>query len=189
MTRPSQGRGAWRLLIFATWFVACTQCLAQAPSQGAEYQVKAAFLYKFAGYVQWPDRAGEPPDGPFTFGVLGADALADELVHLVEGRTLNGRPVAVQRLRPGGPLDGVNVLFLGQGDAGSISGLRQWVRQRPVLVVSESEGALERGSMINFVLVERRVRFEIALDAAEKSGLRVSSRLLAVALRVSAGGP
>ena len=191
MTRASQGWGAWRSLILATWFAACTQCLAQteAPSQGAEYQVKAAFLYKFAGYVQWPDKAAGPPDAPFTFGVAGADALADELAQLVEGRTLTGRTVAVQKLKPGGSLDGVHVLFLGKGDPASISGLRQWVKQRPVLIVTESEGALERGSMINFVLAERRVRFEIALDAAEKGGLRMSSRLLAVAQKVSAGGP
>jgi hypothetical protein len=177
------------LLILATWFAVCSPCLAQAPSQGAEFQVKAAFLYKFAGYVQWPDRAAGPPDAPFTFGVLGADALAEELTQLVEGRTLNGRTVAVQRLRSGGSLEGVHVLFLGRDDAMSIGALRQWVKQRPVLIVTESEGALERGSMINFVLVERRVRFEIALDAAEKSGLRMSSRLLAVAQKVLAGGP
>jgi hypothetical protein len=177
-------------LVLATWFVACAQCFAQAqaPSQGAEYQVKAAFLYRFAGYVQWPDGATGPADAPFTFGVLGADALADELAQLVEGRTLNGRPVAVQRLRPSGSLDGVHVLFVGQGDAASVSGLRQWVRQRPLLIVTESEGALERGSMINFVLVERHVRFEIALEAAEKSGLRMSSRLLTVAQKVLPGG-
>jgi hypothetical protein len=170
-------------------FVPCSPSLAQAPQEGAEYQLKAAFLYKFAGYVQWPDRAAGPPDAPFTFGVLGADAIAEELAQLAEGRTLNGRTVAVQKLRPGGSLEGVQVLFLGRGDATSIGALRQWVKQRPVLIVTESEGALERGSMINFVLVERRVRFEIALDAAEKSGLRMSSRLLAVAQKVLAGGP
>jgi YfiR/HmsC-like len=190
VTRASQGWGAWRALILAACFLTGTPCLAQTetPSKGAEYQVKAAFLYKFAGYIQWPDKAAGPPDAPFTFGVLGADALADELAQLVEGRTLNGRTVAVQKLKPGASLDGVQVLFVGKGDATSIGGLRQWVKQRPVLVVTEFEGALERGSMINFVLAERRVRFEIALEPAEKSGLRMSSRLLAVAQKVLPGG-
>ena len=178
---------AWRALVLVVWLGACAQCFAQGPAQGAEYQVKAAFLYKFAGYVEWPDGAFESVELPFTFGVLGAEALADELTRVVEGRTLNGRSVAVQRLKLGASLVGVHVLFVGQGSAMPMAPLQQWVQQRPVLVVTESEGALERGSMINFVLAERRVRFEIAPDTAEKNGLRLSSRLLAVAQKVSAG--
>ena len=115
---------------------------------------------------------------------LNADALADELTRVVEGRTLNGRSIAVQKLRQGASLAGVHMLFVGQSSAMPMTLLRKWVQQQPVLVVTESEGALERGSMINFVLAERRVRFEIALDAAEENGLRMSSRLLAVARKV-----
>lgn len=187
MRRSQPAPGAARALALVVWLVACTQCFAQGPAQGAEYQVKAAFLYKFAGYAEWPDDAFGSADLPFTFGVLGADALADELTRVVEGRTLNGRGVAVQRLKQGASLVGVHVLFVGQSVAMPKAPLQQWVQQRPVLVVTESEGALERGSMINFVLAEQRVRFEIAPDTAEKNGLRLSSRLLAVALKVSAG--
>lgn len=176
-------------LLIAAWFIACAPCWAQGSGQGAEYQVKAAFLYKFAGYVEWPKDVIGPAEMPFTIGVLGSEPLAAELLHVVSGRTLSDRSITVRRLRPGESLVGVHVLFLGGGEALSPDQLRHWTQQRPVLVVTESEGALGRGSMINFVIVERRVRFEIALDAAEMSGLRLSSRLLAVAQKVLAGAP
>ncbi len=165
--------------------LACAPCRAQGElPAAAEYQIKAAFLYKFAGFVEWPEgllgNAGEP----LTIGVAGADLLAAELQQAVQGRTVNERPVAVRKLKAGDPLAGVHILFVGRGEAASPRQLQAWVQLRPVLLVTESEGALEHGSMINFVVVERRVRFEIALDAAEKSSLRLSSRLLAVAYKV-----
>lgn len=175
--------------MFAAWFVACASCRAQDSDQRAEYQVKAAFLYKFAGYVEWPPGAIGPPEAPFTIGVMGAETLEAELLQVVNGRILNGRNVVVRRLKPGEPLAGVHMLFVGQADATTPSRLQQLRQQRPVLIVTEAEGALERGSMVNFVIVERHVRFEIALETAERSGLRLSSRLLAVASKVSAGAP
>ena len=189
MSRSLQARGVRCALVIAAWFVACAPCWAQGLGQGGEYQVKAAFLYKFAGYVEWPDGGIGSPETPFTIGVLGAEALAGELTQVISGRTLNDRSVSVRRLKPGEPLGGVHMLFLGRSESMAQNQLHQWTQRRPVLVVTESEGALEQGSMINFVVIERRVRFEIAPDAAEKSGLRLSSRLLAVAQKVSAGAP
>lgn len=162
---------------------------AQSLGQGEEHEVKAAFLYRFATYVDWPEAALGAPDTPFIFGVLGAQALAAALGQVVQGRQIGERRITVRELRPGEPLDGVHVLFIGRAEGPGPNLLATWLDRAPVLVVTESEGALGRGSMINFVVVERRVRFEIALDVAEKHGLRLSSRLLAVAQRVATGGP
>ena len=161
---------------------------AQAELPAAEYQVKAAFLYKFAGFVEWPDGLMGAANAPLTIGVAGADALTVELQQVVQGRTVNEHPVVVRKLKTGDPLAGIHILFVGRAEASSPRQLQAWVQQRPVLLVTEYEGALEHGSMINFVVVERRVRFEIGLDAAEKNSLRLSSRLLAVAHKV-AGSP
>lgn len=181
-------RACMRAVLLAAWLGVSSWCAAQGGGQGAEYQVKAAFLYKFAGYVEWPDEAGGAVDAPFTIAVLGSEPLVEELQQVVRGRTLADRSVAVRRLKLGDSLTGVRVLFLGKAETPPPDQLRQWTHQRPVLVVSESEGALHAGSMINFVIVERRVRFEIALDTAEANGLRLSSRLLAVAQKVLAAG-
>lgn len=171
-------------------FVAAVMCpagnaAAQETPADLEQRVKAAFLYQFAAYVEWPPTAFAYPDTPVTIGVLAADGLAAELEKMIVGRTVSGRPVAVRRLKAGEPLAGLHILFIGGPERGRLS---QLARPGPaVLTVTESDGALAQGSVINFIMVDRRVRFEIALDAAEKSGLRLSSRLLAVAQDVRGG--
>src|SRR5258708_29175297 len=85
---------------------------AHADAQADEYRVKAAFLYKFGSYVEWPGASFARADSPVTIGVMGADALADELTQIVAGRSFNGRPVRVRKLRPGDPIAGLHVLFV-----------------------------------------------------------------------------
>ena len=154
-----------------------------------EQRVKAAFLYQFAGYVEWPSNVFAQPGAPITIAVLGADALAAELSQVVTGRTVGGRTVSVKRVKPGESLAGVHILFIGRAESERLSQLAQAAQPRAILTVTETDGALTKGSMINFVLVDRRVRFEVALDSAEKGGLRLSSRLLAVAQQVRSGTP
>ena len=170
-------------------FICQEQCAAQDDAQAVEHQVKAAFLYKFAGYVKWPESADARPDAPFTIGVIGADAIAAELVEAVAGRKLEDRNIAVKRLKAGEPLAGIQILFVGRSEAARLNQLLQAAQPRSILVVTESEGALAQGSVINFVMADRRVRFEISLDSAEKSRLKLSSRLLAVAQQVRTGTP
>lgn len=162
---------------------------AQTDELNAERQVKAAFLYKFAGYVDWPKDALGAPDAPFTIGVLGAEPLAAELAQVVNGRKVQDRPIAVRRLKGGEALSDIAILFVGKPETPRLKSLLGVPVPYPILVVTESEGALAHGSTINFLVVDRRVRFEISLDSAEKSGLRLSSRLLAVAQKVHSGSP
>lgn len=152
-----------------------------------ETQVKAAFLYKFGGFVEWPPAAFTAADAAFTIGVVGAEPLALELEQIVARRTVHGRRVEVRRLRRGEPLAGVHVLFIGRAEAPRLAGIIDAARGQPVLLVTESEDALAQGSMINFVAVEDKVRFDVALPPAERGQLRISARLLAVARKVVSG--
>ncbi len=154
-----------------------------------EYRVKAAFLYKFASYVGWPAAAFARPDAPLTIAVAGADGLAAELVQATSGRTVEGRPVTVKRVKAGESLAGVHILFVGKAESALLNLWMQSAQPHSVLTVTESDGALAQGSVINFVIAERRVRFEVALDSAEKNKLKLSSRLLAVAQQVRTGTP
>lgn len=160
---------------------------AQPPAESTtatllEVQVVAASLFRFLGYVDWPADA-LPPDSPYVIGVIAADAIAGELASVVTSRTVNGRAVTVRRLIPGDSLDGVHELFVG-GSTPARQQLLQRARGTPVLIVTKAEDALDQGSMINFRLVDGRVRFEVALDATDEAGLKVSSRMLGVALHV-----
>ena len=162
---------------------------AEAHAQEAVYhdeEVKAAFLYHFATFVQWPET--EQADEPFTIAVLGADEIASKLEGVLPGRTIQGRPMAVQRLRSIDEVSDAAVLFIGGELNAELPRLIDNVADRPLLVVTDAPGALRDGAMINFQVVDRRVRFEISLPAAERAGLQLSSRLLSAAMFVDTTG-
>ncbi|MDQ2991168.1 MAG: YfiR family protein [Pseudomonadota bacterium] len=159
---------------------------AQSGSDGAtlERSVKAAFLVKFLGYVDYPDNVAPGAGEPLVIGVLGADDVAEELRRITAGRNMNGRAVAVRKLHAGDALGKVHMLFIGDDDLADIEKALAAVRQMPVLTVTEIGRNVRQDSVINFRRVDERVRFEVSLDAAEKNNLKLSSRLLAVAYKV-----
>jgi hypothetical protein len=170
-----------RLLVVAA-LLGAAGALAQGVA--SEAQVKAAFLYKFGGFIEWPASAFARPDSAFSIGVVGADGVASELERVVAGRTIQGRSIAVHKLKRGDSLAGLHLLFVGQSEAGRLVELLGAAKGQPLLVVTETEDALTRGSMINFITVEDKVRFDVALPPAERGQLKISARLLAVARKV-----
>lgn len=170
----------WAGAVVALWAVAG---LAHAQA-ATEATVKAAFLYKFAGYIEWPPSALPLPSSPIVYGVVGADDVAAELESLAQRRTVENRQVTVRRLREGDSPRGVHVLFVGRSEAGPRAITRAAQMGGGTLVVADSPGALELGASINFLMVENRVGFEVSVDSADRSGVRISSRMLAVARRV-----
>lgn len=149
--------------------------------------VKAAFLIKFLGYVDFP--AGPlDPGAPYVVGVVGADDIAAELARLTAGRVINRHAVVVRKLDGAGGAGGVHLLFIGAADSASEAALADAAQQAGVLTVTESATGIEAGGVINFILVDERVRFEVSLAAADKGKLKLSSRLLSVAHTVHKGG-
>jgi hypothetical protein len=188
MTRRAVLFGGIAALAWCTgWSTTAAQAAEDART--LEERVKAAYLYRFAEYVEWPESTFARRDAPVTIGVLGSESLADELTQAVVGRTVNDRPLTVKRLKPGEPLAGIHVLFIGKAESARLNQLAQGAQPRSILTVTESDGALAQGSVINFVVADRRIRFEISLESAEKSKLKLSSRLLAVAQQVRTGTP
>jgi hypothetical protein len=169
-----------RTFLFALGFA--VSCAAAAQPQ--EYEVKAAFLFKFLSFVEWPAQSFARAGAPLVIGVLGADEVHFALQEIVTGRSAQGRPLEVRKLKDGERTAGVHLLFVGRAAAAALPKLPP---QPGLLVVSEADGALEQGAMINFLRVDGRVRFEVAPDAAERRGLRISSRMLAVAQHVKPG--
>jgi 3-hydroxymyristoyl/3-hydroxydecanoyl-(acyl carrier protein) dehydratase len=161
---------------------------ARAQPAGAvlERSVKAAFIYKFLGYTEFPASAFSDPGAPVLIGVAGSEEMAAELTRIVVGRSINGRPVAVRQFREGEAPGMVHLLFVAGADCARV--LRQ-VPPGPILLVTECSKGLQAGSIINFRVVEERVRFDVSLEAADKNNIRLSSRLLTVANHVSKGAP
>lgn len=159
----------------------------RVPAQGdetvEEHAVKAAYLYNFAGYVQWPATALADA-AAFRIGVAGAPAVARELADRTADKLIEGRPIDVVELEDAEAVDELDILFVGRVDGAQLEDYLAAVNGEPVLTVTELDGALERGSMINFLIVADSVRFEVSLPAVERSSLRLNARLLRVAERV-----
>lgn len=168
----------------AVVLLAATLAWAQADSRAPETGIKAAYLYKFGSFVEWPAETFTGPDGTFVIGVIGADAVAAELERITAGRTIQERAVTVRRLRRGEPLGRLQMLFIGETESARLPEIAAATRGRPVLLVTESESSISRGSMINFVEIENKVRFDVAPAPAERDHLKISARLLAVARKV-----
>ena len=155
-------------------------------------QVKAAYLHKFAGYVDWPGKVFADPAAPFVIGVVGADSVRAELARLVSGRTVQGRAVEVRRLTRadiGGEGPAVHVLYVGRELRGEVAAIVAAFRGRPVLTVTDLPRGADAGAALNFVESDKRIRFDAAPAIAEHGGLRLSSRLLAVAEHVIGATP
>ncbi len=153
---------------------------------GDERRVKAAFLYKFLGYTEFPSTAFGDPASPVLIGVSGSDDMLTELARTVAGRTLNGRPITLKAVREGDNPGPLHLLFVAGSDPLRVARV---LRGAPgaLLMVTECEGGLQQGSVINFKMVDEHVRFDVSLDAAEKNNVRLSSRLLSVASHVQKG--
>jgi hypothetical protein len=156
---------------------------AQAATAPRDSAVKAAFLYKFGSFVEWPAATFKGPQEPLVIGVLGDAAVADELEQLAAGRSVEGRPLKIRMLKDGEPPGPVHLLFVGSMRPGKLRDLLAAV-PGPVLVVTQQEGALQAGSVINFVADGARVRFDASPASAEARELRLSARLLTVARNV-----
>ncbi|MDB5822963.1 MAG: hypothetical protein JWR21_1667 [Herminiimonas sp.] len=153
-------------------------------SATVERSIKAAYLYKFLSYVEWPPSSLAPAPAPYVIAVVGDDEVLSELTALTRGRTSSNRQVTVKRLNFGDPVTGVHLLFVGQQETARQG---QWLRQaalRPVLTVTDSDAGLSQGGVINFRQIDGHIRFEVSLAAAERNELKLSSRMLAVALNV-----
>jgi hypothetical protein len=186
---PASAAGIWNAVARFALVALCTLgpgegFAADESPQDVEQRVKAAFLFKFGGYVEWPERLFPRSDSPLVIGVAGADVLVAELSRITSGRTMNGRPVTVRRVRSGEQVAGVHVLFISRSEAGRLGELLSTTQGQPVLTVTETEKGLAQGSVINFVVADNRVRFEVSLEAANRNGLRIGAPLLAVAQRV-----
>ena len=172
---------AWLALIWLS--LACDAPAWAQSGSTRESAVKAAFLYKFAGFVEWPAGTFSRADEPLVIGVLGNDAVLADLDQVVVGRTLEGRPIRVRRMREDDSAERVPVLLIGATREGRLRELAAAV-PGPVLIVTEQPDGLRLGGVLNFVQDGGRIRFTASVTAAEARGLRLSARLLAVAQAV-----
>jgi YfiR/HmsC-like len=152
-----------------------------APSY-SEDSVKAAYLYRFTQYIEWPDAA--PSGIPFTIAVLDAPNVAAELRRILPNHRIKNSAAQVREIARLQDLGSAQMLYIGSAQIDRVRSVVAALANRPVLVVTDAERGLAAGSILNFVMLEHRVRFEVSLAAADRSRLRISAELLGVATRV-----
>jgi hypothetical protein len=168
--------------LLAVGMVVCTHARAENAARGpSEYQVKAAFLYNFVKFVDWPATpAGQ--EGPIEICVLGKDPFGGALERVVKGKTVNARQLVIRRIGEIAAARSCQVLFVSLSEAGRVSEIATAVRGRNVLTVSDVDRFCERGGIINFLMEGQRVRFRINTKTAAAAGLTISSKLLQLAV-------
>ena len=165
----------------------------QVRGQGAtaglnEYAVKAAFLYQFTQFVEWPPNTFGDAAAPIVLGVLGQDPFGENLRRATQGRTVQGRSIVVRQVQHGEQLRQCHVLFVSASEEHRIPDVLRTVGTAGVFTVGDSPGFAEAGGTLNFVVDAARVKFEANIGAAERSRLRISSKLLTLARIVDRGG-
>lgn len=158
-----------------------------ADPAGSGAAARAAYLYNFLGYIEWPSRAFTIASEPFVIGVMNADPVGAELLLSTLGREVNNRPVTIRLLKEGDSLQGLHLLYVGPTDAALLEQVLRQVPERWTVTVTDNDNGLLPGSAINFRDIGGRLRFEVSMPAANRSDFRLSSRMLSVAI-VQQGG-
>lgn len=168
------------LLLLVSMEASSAVAQASAPT---EYQVKAAFLFHFGQFVDWPAEAFHDASAPLTYCTLGEDLFRGALETSLNGKSIGSHPLRIRHLTQTREAAGCQVLFLAVEEK-SVGETLERLKGLPVLTVGDSKQFAQEGGMIGFCLEDNKVRFEINLGAAEQAGLKIRARLLTLAKKV-----
>jgi len=152
-----------------------------------EYQVKAAYLFNFLKFVEWPDDAFSDALAPIVIGIAGDDPFGESLPQVTMGKTVQGRDLVIRKYHVGESMKGCQILFINAAEKKRLPQLLAGLKGSSVLVVSDMAGFLDKGGMIQFLSENNRIRFAINVDATGRANLKISSKLLSLA-RVQGSG-
>jgi hypothetical protein len=149
-----------------------------------EYLIKAAYLYNFALFVEWPDDAFADPDAPFVVGILEPDPFGWAIDKTVEGKRINRRRIVVERLQSTQDLRYCHILFVGSADGAATADLTKRLGSLPILIVGDAPKGAAPSGTVSFTVQDDKVGFEIDLQAARRTRLKIGSRILSLARTV-----
>src|SRR3989338_1964547 len=159
---------------------------AYAETIAKEYPLKSAFLYNFAKFVEWPPESNPETQGAFVIGIFGDDPFGRDIDELLGNKTINNKKIIVERFLSLKEVRPCHILFINSSEVKKLEDILDRLEGKSVLTVSETSLFTHNGGMINFVMEDNKVRFEINKQATDKAGLRLSSQLLKLAKSVIA---
>jgi hypothetical protein len=152
-------------------------------SQPTEYQIKAAFLFNFAKFVEWPPKAFAEKTSPIVIGILGENPFQDDLARTIQDKTIEDRRLVIREFRSPAQATNCHLLFISTSERRRLPEIFETLKGASVLTVGETDRFTETGGMINFFLEGTKIRFQINQDAATGAGLKISSKLMSLASR------
>jgi len=164
------------LLLLLAAACLCAPGRLDAAMPPSEYEVKAAFLYNFAKYVQWPPSARSDSNGPFVIGVLGKDPFGPILDRAMNGQSVQGRAIVVRRFVRIEEIE-CDLLFVSSSEHQNLQKIFDALHRRAVLTVGDSHQFAELGGMFNLTTEESRIHFEMNPEAIQRAGLKAGSQL------------
>lgn len=173
-----------RLLGVAVGLGLAGMTLLAQPEASKEYQVKAAFLYNFTKFVEWPNGRFADAQAPIVIAVVGRSPFGDDLAAAVQGRHAAGREIVVRAAESVEQARKAHILFVPAGEEGRFAAFASALQGGGVTTVGESDRFTAHGGMITFVQEAGRIRFAINLEAAEREQLKLSAQLLRLATEV-----
>jgi hypothetical protein len=150
--------------------------------QPSEYRLKAAFVFNFAKFVEWPPEAFTNATAPIVIGILGDNPFGQDLEETVNAKTVNDRPFEIREFHSATDARKCHILFICTSEKDKLSQIFDALRDTNVLTVGETDGFTDNGGMINFVRQGTKIRFQINADAAKAARLKISSKLMSLAL-------
>lgn len=175
--------GGAALIVLAA--LVCARVAPAAERVAGEYEIKAAFLYNFAQYIEWPTDGVPDSDGAFIIGILGENPFGDAFDVIARNKTIHGKRIVVRRFATVEDYTPCHILFVSASAVDKLPALLERVKGSHVLLAGDSEGLAEQGVVINFFIEKSKVRFEINVDAATRMELKISSKLLRLAKIIS----
>jgi len=152
-----------------------------ADQSPTEYQVKAAYLFNFLKFVEWPEDPAADPHGKWVIGFVGDSPIADELARLIDGKNVLGRELLVKKFQAADNPRGCNILFISDSEKKRLPSILTALQGSSVLTVADMDNFIGAGGMIQFVVEDARVRVAIDVGATSRAHLKVSSKLLSLA--------
>lgn len=168
-------------VLTALLYLAAASSIRAQAGTSVEYQIKAAFLFNFAKFVDWPPDAFPSDKSPITLCVFRHDPFGSSLDEIIQGKTINNRAILARRTNELPDLKPCQLVFVDKEADKGLSDVLNSLKGTSALVVGESEGFAERGGGIQFFLEDNKLRFAINVDAIQRARLNVSSKLLALA--------
>jgi hypothetical protein len=168
-------------LLLVMLFATAKAAGVRAEGSPSDYEVKAAYLYQFGKFIEWPERDSTRAAADFSICVLGTDPFGAKLDQTVAGRTIQDKPVTIRRLSAVSEALTCNVLFISSSERSRLPQILKVVEAESILTVADMRDFVSRGGMIDFQLINNRVVFEVDLPAVERASLKISSQLLKVA--------